>query len=99
MSKRSPENKRLLAEWKAKQRKDAEAALPASREMLLALFDELDERLPVEGCDHSLRLTLAWADRVRVDAERLKHWLREYAGFCDCEVLANVQDSNPALSE
>ncbi|MGY6653690.1 DUF2695 domain-containing protein [Amycolatopsis sp. TRM77291] len=26
-----------------------------------ALYDWLDERLGVEGCDHSLRLTEVWA--------------------------------------
>jgi hypothetical protein len=97
MSKQSKEKRKSLAEWKSKQRKGAEDELPASLEVLLTLFDELDKQLSVAACDHSLKFTLAWAHRVGIDPDRTVYWARQYGGFCDCEVLANVQDANPAF--
>ena len=44
----------------------------------------------VEGCDHSLRHSFAWADMNGVHREVLKAWLHDNGGFCDCEVLYNV---------
>lgn len=32
----------------------------------------------------------AWATREEVDLERLRQGLEEYGGFCDCEVVMNV---------
>jgi hypothetical protein len=57
---------------------------------LKALLDQLDERLPTEGCDHSLRLTRAWAEENAVDPDALEQSVSEFGGGCDCEVLVNV---------
>jgi hypothetical protein len=96
MSHKDPEQRRKLNVWKAEERAKAEAALPAPKELLIGLFDHLDEQLSAAGCDHSLRLTLAWADKAGVDREKLAGWTREQGGFCDCEVL-NVPDNNLAF--
>jgi hypothetical protein len=97
MSSKDPEQRRKLNDWKAAQRAKAEADLPASIETLLGLFDELDKRLSTAPCDHSLRFTLSWADKVGIDRSALVEWAREHGGYCDCEVLGNVPDTNPAL--
>ncbi len=96
MSHKDPEQRRKLKAWKAEERTKAEADLPASKEALLNLIDELDVRLSAMPCDHSLRFTLAWADKMGVERDALVSWTRDHGGFCDCEVLANVPD-NPAL--
>ena len=59
-------------------------------EQLKALLDYLDERLPVDGCDHTLRLTRAWASAHAVDFDELVKSVEHFGGGCDCEVLANV---------
>lgn len=97
MSSKDPEQRQKLKDWKAQQRAKAEAALPGPKEVLLGLFDELDERLSSAPCDHSLRFTMAWADKVGIDGTVLAEWTREHGGYCDCEVLGNVPDSNPAF--
>lgn len=97
MSSKDPEQRRKLKEWKAAQRAQAEADLPAPKETPLALFDELDKRLSAAPCDHSLRFTLAWADRVGIDPTVIANWTRDHGGYCDCEVLGNVPDTNPAF--
>ena len=98
MSSKNPEQRRKLNEWKALQRAKAEAELPALKGTLLGLFGEISERLLSEPCDHSLRCTLIWADSKGIDGAALVEWTRKYGGYCDCEVLGNVPDTNPAFS-
>lgn len=68
----------------------AMTALTLDRPALDALLDHLDERLTETGCDHSLRLTQAWAEQQVRAWRPLADALREAGGSCDCEVLANV---------
>ena len=91
------EKRELKRALRARERETAEKALPAPKEMLLALLNHLDEKLAHEACDHTLRLTLAWAAAQGLDGERIASWTRENGGFCDCEVLANVASNNPAF--
>jgi hypothetical protein len=97
MSRKNPDHRARLGELKAKERADAEAALPGPKSLLRELFHELDQRLSAGGCDHSLRHTMAWADKVGIDGDKLVGWARENGGHCDCEVLGNVPDSNAAF--
>jgi len=76
-------------------RVEAETRMPVSRRDLADLFDHLDEALPEYGCKHSLDLTKTFLTSRSLDAESVVPWLGEYGGFCDCEVLANVEDVWP----
>jgi hypothetical protein len=55
------------------------------------LFDMLDRELPRKGCDHSRRLTSAYLAEHGLASEQFSQWLDKHGGFCDCEVLANVE--------
>lgn len=94
-----PEDRERKKAWKAKERAEAEAALPVPKSQLLGLFDFLDSELGRRGCDHTLVLTVEWAHRENVSADEIVSWSREHGGYCDCEVLANVPSSNPALND
>ena len=98
MPKSNPERQRKLAEWKASQQREMEAGLPAPVDVLTGLFETLDKQLAGEGCDHSLRFSLAWADSMKLDRKRLVEWTRAHGGYCDCEVLANVQEIHPVFA-
>jgi len=41
-------------------------------------------------CDHTLSRTTEWAKRQCLDVDRVLASVREFGGFCDCEVLFNV---------
>jgi hypothetical protein len=97
VTKSKDEKRRLKRVWKAQERERAEKLLPAPKEVLLKLFDHLDEHLSRDGCDHTLKLTLAWAVTKGLDGDQIAAWTREYGGFCDREVLANVESTNPAF--
>ena len=72
-------------------RAEEEARMPISKEQLKRLFDHLDGVL-AEGCDHTLRLTETYLRLQGLSEATIVPWLKEYGGYCDCEVLANVEE-------
>ena len=52
----------------------------------------LDAEIPSRGCDHTRRLTRAWLESRGHDVGRVFEWLDAQGGFCDCEILANVEE-------
>jgi hypothetical protein len=76
-----------------KERDEAVDKMPISFKNLAALFNHLDEQLSVKGCDHSQKITIAFLKNRNLNTEKVLPWLEEYGGYCDCEVLANVEDS------
>ena len=87
------EKKRLKEQWRDQQRKAAVAAFPLPFPELKAMFDMLNAELPRKGCDHSRRLTEAWLRTRGHDVKHVFTWLDSEGGFCDCEILANVEQS------
>ncbi len=60
---------------------------------LAGLFKHLGERLEQDGCDNTMRIAtdfLQYSDECD-DCEEALEWLAERGGFCDCEVLLNVE--------
>lgn len=86
--------KALRAKAKKMMREQAEAEwdekMVLEPPQLKALLDHLDERLTRADCDHTLRVTEAWAVDNGVDPAKLAESVLEFGGGCDCEVLANV---------
>jgi hypothetical protein len=66
------------------------ALMPLDRARLESLLDHVDAAVESEGCDHTRRATDAWAVQHGVELDRLHEGLEEYGGFCDCEVVMNV---------
>jgi hypothetical protein len=84
--------KELKRQFKDDERADAEGRLPLPKADLAALFERLDARLSDHDCDHTLRHTEAFLAERALNAAAVLPWLRESGGYCDCEVLANVED-------
>jgi hypothetical protein len=86
------ERRKLLREGVEKNaRAEEEANMPLSKQQLTELFDHLDSAL-AEGCDHTLRFTQAFLRSRALSESTVIPWLGEYGGYCDCEVLANVEE-------
>ena len=68
-----------------------ESRMPISMSQLSELFDHLDVAL-VKGCDHTLTFTMAYLRSHGLSEDLIIPWLQEYGGYCDCEVLANVEE-------
>ena len=69
-----------------------EARLPLPKPTIKALFDAVDVGLSQTDCDHTLRHTIAFLQQHDLPQERVVAWLAEYGGYCDCEVIANVEE-------
>jgi len=68
------------------------STLPVAPEILRALFDHLDRNLEQSECDCTLRHTEIFLAQRKVDPGALVTWLADHHGFCDCEVLFNVEE-------
>ncbi|MFN8358180.1 MAG: DUF2695 domain-containing protein [Spirosomataceae bacterium] len=85
--------KLILNELREKQQHEFEQGLPISKDVFDNLFDVLDIHLEEHGCDHTSKLTLQFLrDNEIEDIEKVLDWLEENGGFCDCEILANVEE-------
>ena len=78
-------------------RDDEIASMPLSPEQLTELLDYLDASL--ESCDHTTKLTKAFLTDAGLDETRVLPWLAEHGGYCDCEVLGNLEDFAEAFRE
>jgi hypothetical protein len=93
MRKEEKENRKALQQEGAeRERANAEARMPLSKEELKELFDWVDERLQGIDCDNTLSHTLIFLRDRNLTEELIVPWLGEYGGFCDCEVIANVEN-------
>jgi hypothetical protein len=66
------------------------ALMPLDRPQLESLLDHVDAAVASRGCDHTRKATDDWATQHGVELSRLHAGLEEYGGFCDCEVVMNV---------
>ena len=86
------QRKEMLGRIREEQRAKSRAALPLPDDQLQAMFDALDKELPTEGCNHTRRLTRRFLEQRGLPTEAVFSWLDANDGFCDCEVLANVEE-------
>jgi Protein of unknown function (DUF2695) len=87
------EKRKLIAkELKLKARQEFDQSLPIGRDMFNLLFDYLDEQLFDHSCDGTIKLTVGFLQSLKIEnIEEVTKWLGENSGYCDCEVLANVE--------
>ena len=86
-----PRKDELKKAWKEQERQKLIASIPMPHQDLRDLFDYLDRENP-PVCDHTLRETIEFLNKRNLDVERIVPWLREHGGYCDCEVIFNVDD-------
>jgi len=88
--------KRQLEVWaqlSGEERRRFLESLPATKEQIEDLFDFLDVHLQEESCIHNLRYTMRFLMERRLDMPKIMSWLNENGGYCDCEVLQNIEPS------
>lgn len=87
---KDPRKVALKQAWRDRERKKLRGSIPIPPADLRELFDYLD-RKDAPPCDHTLRQTTRFLQDRKFSAERVVPWLHEHGGYCDCEVLANVE--------
>lgn len=87
------ERKEIRNQLAEKELVEFKNGLPVDEIIFPELFDFLDSQLGKNGCNHTTRLTKTFLDKKGVsNAAQVIDWLADNGGFCDCEVLANVED-------
>ena len=85
--------KLISSDLKAREREEFNKSLPMDRQMFRKLFDHLNGRLKMEGCTDTLKITADFLIENEIsDIVGIKKWLNAHGGYCDCEVLANVEE-------
>jgi hypothetical protein len=84
--------KELQRKYAEEQKRAFIATLPFSLSLFESLFSYLDEVLEDHGCDDTLKYTEKFLNDNELPMEKSLNWLRDNGGFCDCEVLSNVED-------
>ncbi len=97
MSRRGPSpaekkaaKKRDRAEERARESAQWDEHMVLEPAELRALLRHLEAELRSIDCDHTYRLTKAWAAAHGQGWARLEPSLRWFGGTCDCQVVANV---------
>lgn len=92
----SPEEKsrrkQLLDTERNEQQQRAQASFPAPAIVLKNLFDFIDEQLSSGECDDTLRYTRMFIQQNNLEEAGFVQWLHDKGGYCDCEVLNNVEE-------
>ena len=91
-SKEEKKKRRQLVREMARREFEEEAKeMPISKEDLRELFDHLDRPDP-PPCDHTLGDTIAFLEKRNLNKGKIVPWLQSYGGYCDCEVIFNVDE-------
>lgn len=86
-------HKEIRDALRLKAQEEFEAGLPMSREQFRGLFDYLDLALQKEDCNDDHTLTAWFLNLIGIEnAGDVIGWLITNGGFCDCEVLENVEE-------
>lgn len=73
--------------------KEFEDSLPMSRDNFKKLFDYLDTALNDKGCADTNALTKSFLEQIGAsNLDGILEWLADKGGYCDCEILANVEE-------
>lgn len=92
MKEEKQRHKQLQKESRRKQREEFEKSLPMGRPLFQYLFDFLDEQLSQYECDGSTGLTELYLEHNKIESKQeVLKWLAGKGGYCDCEILANVE--------
>lgn len=83
--------KQLLKAWRQQETANLVASIPMPHADLRDLFDLLD-RENAPPCDHSLQETIQFLRQRNLDVDRIVSWLNSHGGYCDCEVIFNVEE-------
>jgi hypothetical protein len=87
------ERKEILNQIAEKELIEFRNGLPVEENIFPKLFDFLDAELGKKGCNHSTILTKTFLEKNELsNSTDVIEWLADNGGFCDCEILANVED-------
>lgn len=85
----------FLSDFEAGQ---AASATPLPQDLVLELFDYVEEGLAITGCDHSFRCSEAFLVTNGVALPPALAWLSRNGASCDCEAFEEFEQ-HPQVAE
>jgi len=67
--------------------------MPIFKPDLKALFEYVEVKFREDGCDNTLKATRAFLSERQLPEELIVDWLIDEGGGCDCEVMANAEET------
>ena len=83
---------KLRTKYKEQELQKFKASFPLKEEEFSPIFDFLDTELEKHSCKGDLTLLKKYCENKNIDKEALIEWFRQHGGYCDCEILANVEE-------
>ena len=77
--------------YRSAERASRAVNIAVDQAQLADLLNYVDEQLVEKPCDHTTRHTDRWAESHGVNSAELARGLWELGGYCDCEIVVNVQ--------
>ena len=85
--------KQILNDLREKAREEFENSLPMDKNIFVGLFDHLDSKLGEKECEDDHTMTRVYLNTIGIEnIEDVLGWLVVKGGYCDCEILANVEE-------
>lgn len=85
--------KQILNDLRLKEQEQFERSLPMKRAAFNDLFDYLDEHLQEHNCEDDHTLTVSYLNLIGTNnIDEVISWLKDKGGYCDCEVISNIED-------
>ena len=78
--------------YKTEQLEKFRQSLPIAEDEFIPLFDYLDIELSENDCKNNFALLEKYCKIKNINPEPLERWFCEHGGYCDCEILANVEE-------
>ena len=87
------QRKQILNDLRLKASEVFDKALPMTKDLFKSLFDYLDKELSDKECDDKPTLTRTFLTHKQLsNQDVILNWLADKGGYCDCEILANVEE-------
>jgi hypothetical protein len=67
-------------------------SLPIDKSIIIDLFDFLDTELGERDCNHDYQITKDFLKQKGIDNDSLFEWFQDNGGYCDCEILYNIEE-------
>ena len=67
-------------------------SLPIEKELIIELFDYLDNELEKQNCNDDYKIAKSFFQIKGMNNEKIYEWFKKNGGYCDCEILYNIEE-------
>ena len=84
--------KAFRKEFEENEKKAFIDSLPMKETDFPPLFDFLDNELSANECQEDFSSLKKYCEKENLNFDALSEWFKKHGGYCDCEIIANVEE-------